>query len=466
MYSDVLTDKSYHKIYEVLFKGVLKEKQAVLAAKATATRTQAITRLRDCSDVLRVVVKTGAPKLKAKTVEAVAGHIIEVLPTADGGFCEHIADHYFKALATLFESPANVERLKGHVWIRIVEFCLRSINELMGDPDDEPSGLPRTFSGLGTGQSSNSMTRTSSRSQTRLKPQINQHISDLLQTILLLVSAPNAPLPEIYSITADCVLRFLQGSTIGQSHQTAFAILNAIIRYTRTDRIAFSKSIACTAIPILSRIWQGKTLAKDEMLNNVRDEMFIFLFSIFRHLERAVTDEETADITSNLEELLDSFRADYSARSERNQLQLDDLELVGQDRTPHASAFHLDLFQLRPHNTSAERNWALLSIIGTLERLVSLGQRMKRTATQHDTRDEDMHPLKRQRTTQALDRILSPLQGTDEKLRTAELQILPFILQEAQLSTLELDGLLGQLHQCAGDKRGNIASWALIAMAR
>ncbi|KAF8854843.1 hypothetical protein BDZ45DRAFT_627136 [Acephala macrosclerotiorum] len=462
---DVLTDKSYHKIYEVLFKGVLKEKQAVLAAKATVTRTQATTRLRDCSDVLRVVVKTGAPKLKAKTVEAVADHIIEVLPTADGGFCEHIADHYFKALAALFESPTNAERLKDHVWIRIVEFCSRSINELLGDPDDEPSGLPRTFSGLGTGQSSNSMTRTSSRSQTRLKPQINQHVSDLLQTIFLLVSAPNAPLPEIYSMTADCVLQFLQGSTVGQSHQTAFAILNAILRYARTDRIAFSKSIACTAIPILSRIWQGKTLAKDEMLNNVRDEMFIFLFYIFRHLERAVKDEETADTTSDLEELLDSLRADYSARSERNQLQLDDLELVGLDRTPHVSAFHLDLFQLRPHNTSAERNWALLLIIGTLERLVSLGQKMKRATTQHDTRDEDMHPLKRQRTTQALDRILSPLQGTDEKSRTAELHILPFILQQTQLSALELDGLLGQLHQCAGDKRGNIASWALIAMA-
>lgn len=432
------------------------------------TKVAITTRLKECGDAVRVVVKAGAPKLKSRTVDAVVDHIIQVLPTADGGYYELLADNYFKALNALFESPANAERLKPEVWFNIVDFCLRGINEFLGDPDEEASGLPRNYAGLGTGQNSGSMSRTSSRGQSRPNTRINQNISDLFQTILQLVSAPNSPLPDRFLAIADSTMRFLQsqGSSVGQVHQTAFCILNTILRYSRTDRLMFSKSIACKTIPVVSRIWQGKSLAKDEMLNNVRDEMFIFMFSIFLHLERVVRDEKAEDIVSNLEELLDSLRADYSARSERDQLQLDDLELVGQDKTLHSSPFHLDLFQLRPHNTKAERNWALLLIIGILERLVSVGQDLKKAAEHDDTHDEDIHPFKRQRTTRALDRILAPLRAIDEKSRTAELQILPFVLQECQLPASELAALIGQLHQCAGDKRGNIGSWALIAIAR
>ncbi|KUJ09924.1 phosphatidylinositol 3 [Mollisia scopiformis] len=463
---DVLTDKSYHKIYEVLFKTALNEKKAVLTAKK-ATKTAATKRLTDCGDAIRVVVKAGASKLKSKTVDAVADHILQVLPTGDGGYDELLADSYFKALNALFESPVNAERLKSEVWLEIVDFCLRGINDFLGDPEDEPSGLPHTFSGLGTGQSSGSIARTSSRGQSRPNARINQNLSDLFQTILQLVSAPNAPLFERYEMIADSTMLLLtsHGSSVGQVHQTAFSILNTILRFTRMDRTLFSRAVAYKTIPVVSRIWQGKSLAKDEMLNNVRDEMFIFMFSIFLHLEREVRDGKNEEILSNLEELLDALRTDYSARSERDQLQLDDLELLGQDKTLYPSPFHLDFFQLRPYNSKAERNWALLLIIGILERLVSLGQDLKRTAMNDDLNTDDVHPIKRQRTTQVLDRLLSPLRAINEKSRTAGLQIIPFVLQECQLSASELAGLIGQLHQCAGDKRGNVGSWALIAMS-
>lgn len=401
-------------------------------------------------------------------MDAVIDHIIQVLPNNDGGYHELLADSYFKALNALFESPVNAERLKPEMWFTVVDFCLQGINEFLGDPDDEPSGLGRTFSGLGTGQSSGSMARTSSRGPARPSTKINQNISDLFQTILQLVSAPNAPLSNRYTAIADSTILLLKshGSSVGQVHRTAFCILNTILRFTRTDHTVFSRSVACKVIPVMSGIWQGKSLAKDEMLNNVRNEMFIFTFSVFLHLEREVKDAKNEDILSNLEELLDALRADYSARSERDQLQLDDLELLGQEKTLHASPFHLDLFQLRPHNTKAERNWAILLIIGILERIVSLGQGLKSTTRDDQADTEDIHPSKRQRTARVLDRILGPLRAIDEKIRTAGLQILPFVLHECQLSASDLAGLIGQLHHCAGDKRANIGSWALIAMAR
>lgn len=466
LYSDVLTDKSYHKIYEVLFKNVLVEKKSVLTAKKT-TQAAASNRLKECGDAIRVVVKAGASKLKSKTVDAVVDHIIQVLPTTDGGYFELLADNYFKALSALFECPENAERLKPEVWFNIADFCLRGINDYLGDPDEESSGLSRPFSGLGTGPSSGSMTRTNSRGQNKPSSRINQNISDLFQTVLQLVSAPNAPLLERYTSIAESTMRYLQsqGSSVSQVHQTAFSILNTILRLTRMEQTAFSQSIACKTVPIMSRIWQGRSLAKDEMLNRVRDEMFIFMFSIFLHVERGLKDDKNHEIGSDLEELLDALRADYTARSERDQLQLDDLELACLDQRIQTSPFHLDLFQLRPHVTKAERNWALLLIIGILERLVNLGQNLRKTTEYDSAHEEDMHPIKRQRTTNSLDRMMSPLKAIDEKSRTAELQILPFVLQECQLSASELVALIAQLHQCTGDKRGNIASWALLAMA-
>jgi ataxia telangiectasia mutated family protein len=463
---DLLTDKSYHKIYEVLFKSVLLDKKSVLTAKKT-TIAAASTRLKECGDAIRVVVKAGAPKLKSRTVDAVADHIIQVLPTTDGGYVELLADNYFKALSALFECPENVERLKPEVWFNIVDFCLRGINEYLGDPDGELSGLSRPFSGLGTGSSSSSMTRTNSRGQSKPNSRINQNVSDLFQTVLQLVSAPNAPLLERYVSITESTILFLQSqsSSVNQVHQTAFGILNTILRLTRMERTSFSQSVACKTIPIMSRVWQGKSLAKDEMLNHVRDEMFIFMFSIFLHVERGLKDEKNHEIGSDLEELLDALRADYTSRSERDQLQLDELELAYLEQRIQASTFHLDLFQLRPHATKAERNWALLLIIGILERLVSLGQQLRQSTGHDEIHEEDLHPVKRQRPTNALDRMVTPLRAIDEKSKTAELQILPFVLQECQLSASELVTLIAQLHQCTGDKRGNIASWALIAMA-
>ena len=105
-------------------------------------------------------------------------------------------------------------------------------------------------------------------------------------------------------------------------------------------------------------------------------------------------------------------------------------------------------------------------IIGILERLVNIGDEKRKSMTDIDEPECDRHARKRQRTTQTLDRLLDPLKSADQSLRAAGLQMIPFILQEYQLSPSALAGLLNELRKCATDKRGNIASWALLAIAR
>lgn len=467
---DKLSDKAYHKIFETLFKTVLTEKSSFYAATKT-TLAGATTRLTACADAVRVVVEAGATKLKIKTVEAIAEHIIQTLPTTDSGYCKPLAQHYLQALHTLFKHQANVERLKSSIWFDVVDFFIHGINQYL--PGDEgPSSLSRSFLGLGGSHLSGSVPKsTTSSGQTQSRHSLTRsNVEDLFQILLLFVSASNAPLPEVYLTVADTTMRFLQlqGSHASQVHQRAFSTLNSVLQYTRVDQISHTQTVAQDVIPIISRFWQGKAVAKDEMLNSVRDEMLILLFNVYLHLERGIKDDDTCELLSKVEDLLEILRADYARRSDRDQLQLDDLEMTDFGaKLRNDTPFRLRAFKLRPHNHKAERNWAHLQVVGMLERLASLGHQRSSLATAGDQEQESQkHPRKRQRMARPLDHLLDPLRSDDARMRIAALQTLPFVLETCQLQPSLLTELLALLQTCAGDKRGNIASWALLAIGR
>jgi ataxia telangiectasia mutated family protein len=422
-----------------------------------------------------MVVKAGASKLKSKTVEAVVDHITQTLPKADGEYCEPLTQHYFQALSAVFEPKANVERLKAATWSEVVDFCLRGISQYSDDGNGEASGLPhRPHRSPGTESSHvprllGKSINTHGRGHSKASLVSRQSIEDLLDTLLSLVSAPNAPLLQSSEEITTRVIQFLhsQGSAVSMLHQLAFSILNAVLSFIREDRSSLLQSAAEEVIPLISRFWQGKNLAKDEMLNSVRDEMLIFLFTVNLHLERSIMDHESIDLASKIEDLLDVMRAEYSRRLDRDPLHMEDLDMVDIGAaTADATPFRLDVFQLRPHNGRAERNWANLQIIGLLERLVNLAEEQKRLPGNLVGNDEDKHPRKRQRTTQGSDRLLRSIKAHDDQIRLGAMQTLPFILQNCELSTSVLVELLGQLTTCAAEKEGRIASWALLAIAR
>lgn len=391
-------------------------------------------------------------------MEAVIDHITQTLSNSDEEYCEPIAQHYLKALGVVLEHRANVEHLKLNTWIQTVDFCLKGINQYLDNNEGEPSGLSRSLS-LGTGNG---------RTQSQVGSVSRQNVEDLLQIISHLVSAPNAPLFQRCEVIANTIISFLssQGSTVSQLQKIAFSILNAVLSFTREDRGCLSKTIAQEAIPIICRFWQGKSVAKDEMLSSVRDEMLIFLFLLHLHLERNVM-EDKGDTASSLSDLLEVVRAEYARRSERDQLQLEDIDTadfgaVVMNSTP----FQLHDFRLRLHNTRAERNWANLLVIGILERLVSLGDQRRNDSSDIVDDDTSKHPRKRRRTAQSSDRLLGPLKSEDQSVRLAAIQILPFVLQISELSASVLTDILDQLTVCATDKRGSIAPWAFLAITR
>ncbi|TVY45704.1 Serine/threonine-protein kinase [Lachnellula occidentalis] len=464
----VLGDKAYHKIYEVLFQAVISEKANLLSARKTTVATTTA-RLTACADAVRIVVKAGASKIKLKTIEAIVDHITQTLPTADDEYCQPLAQHYLKALSILFEHTPNAERLKNSAWYEVIDFCVQGIDQYLNGHHRAPSSSARSFPGTHLSGSTAKSGTPNGHSQIRSSSMSRQNVEDLLQTVCLLVSPSSAPIAERFHEVMEIAVRFLQtqGNSVSQVHQLAFSIVNAVLSYTCTNQISFSQSVAQDIVPVILRFWQGKTIAKDEMLNSVRDEMLMFIFAVHPHLERSLMDEESHETLTILEDLSDAIKADYTRRSDRDQLQLDDLEMVDLGAvTRSTSPFSLHVFRLKPHNVRAERNWGNLQAIGILERLVSLGHQKSSLAGKSEDQDNDQHPRKRQRIVQSSDRIFFSLKSENEKSRVSILQALPFILHDYQLSAAVLEEFLDELRSCAADKRGNVASWALLAIAR
>ena len=465
-----MSDKAYHKIFEFLFKAVLVEKSLFLVAKQS-TLDKAITRLTVFADAVRAVVEAGAIKFKLKTVEAITEHIVQTLPTTDSGYCIPLLKHYIQALHALFKLQANVERLKRSIWFDVVEFLVQGVNQFLADNDRGLSDLSHNFSGLASRPLSGSIAKSvTSSGHTKAQESLTRHnVEEFFQILLLFISASDAPLPQAYRMVVDTTMRFLQsqGFHASQAHQRIFSTLNAVLHFMRIDHVSHAQTVARDIIPIISRVWQGKAVAKDEMLNSVRDEMLILLFNVHLHLERVLMDEETSEILSKVEDLLAILRADYAMRSDRDQLQLDDLEMIDFGaKLCNNTPLRLHVFKLRPHNQRAERNWAHLQVIGMLERLVSIGHRQNLSSAAGHGQEDEEHPRKRQRLSRPWDHLLDPLRSDDARMRMAALHTLPFVLETCQLQRSSMTELLALLQTCAGDKRGNIASWALLAIAR
>lgn len=427
-----------------------------------------------CADVFRIVVKAGAPKLKAKTVEAVVEHITQTLLKADGDFCEPLTQDYLKALSAVFEPKANVERLKPATWSEVVDFCIRGINRFSDDGNGNGDTLALSLRSPGVQSSyvSGSLARTlnsSGRVQAKSDGVSRQSVEELLVTLLSLVSAPNVPLLQGSEDITTSIIHFLrsQGSAVSMLHQLAFSILNAVLSFVREDRISLLHSATEDILPAISRFWQGKNLAKDEMLNSVRDEMLIFLFTVNLHLERRILDADAVNLASNVEDLLDVMRAEYARRLDRDPLLLEDLDMLDFGAADgKATPFHLHVFRLRQHNSRAERNWAQLQIIGILERLVGLAEQQRNLGAIPVDNEEDRHPRKRQRTSRQSDRLLRPIKAKDNQVRLGALQALPFILQNYELNSVDLTEMITQLATCASEKDNRIVSWALLGIAR
>ncbi|KAI1282438.1 phosphatidylinositol 3 [Xylaria sp. FL0933] len=465
-----LDDKSYHRLFESLFRYTLSEKEAYYHGRGA--KTVAAGRLTKCAEVLRLSIEHGASKLKRKTFLAVIDHITDILPHPEDGLVPPLVSDYTKALATLLGHGANVEILATHDsdgWFTCVDFVVEIISQY-AENDDRDVGIsrasPAPLAGIAmtlTARSRNTPTRSTPTRSNSNDRAPRGHLSDLMECLSSLVAAPNAPLlqrsKEIGSVALQVLqLRYLG---LGQLHQLGFAVINAILIATQTDDTVQASSLAAECLPLIIYWWQARTASKyDALLNVVRTEMLKILYNIHLQLEfLAQQDSET--VFEDIENLAEVLWSEYSRRDDRAQLQQDDIAyMIDHHAINH---FYIQSFALRPFNIEGERQWAVVQTLAMLETI--MWKRSKSSHMNPNSNENSEHPRKKQRKDGGFSRLRYKLRSMDRSTQFTALQIVSFFVSEIDITGEEISDLLSILISLVANKNSKLSTWAMIACA-
>ncbi|KAH9900647.1 phosphatidylinositol 3 [Xylariomycetidae sp. FL2044] len=459
-----LDDKSYHRIFEAIFRYAVSEKQSYYSGKGS--KSVSTGRLAKCAEALRLTVEHGASRIKRKTVLAVVDHITDTLPHTEDEIVPPLGQNYIKALAALLGQAASVELLatfKGDGWNTCLEFILSLLEQCVETPERE-SGPSRDSPASGAGQSLSlplSTPRSTAQSKHGSIRSPPGHLPDLMQCLFALVSAPNAPLLEHSAEISSVVLQVLQLRSLGisQLHQSAFAILNTLFVVIQTDKSDIASSLAADCLPLIDYWWQARTASKhDALLNGVRAEMLNVLLNVHLQLEYLTKQDSQTQLLEDIESLSDMLWNEYARRDERAQLQQDDLVYFG---GPHANEqFRTSTFALRSFNVEGERNWAVVHVLALLETLM-----WKRSQSTTAVLPGDGQPRKRQRTAAGSSRIRQKLRSVDRHMQFAALQVLPFFFSAVNMTVDETAELLSLLVGLITNKDSKLSTWAMVSCA-
>ncbi|KAI8634758.1 phosphatidylinositol 3 [Xylariaceae sp. FL1651] len=463
-----LDDKSYHRLFEAIFRYTLSEKEAYYHGKGS--KSVVVGRLTKCAEALRLSVEHGAPIIKRKTFLAVVDHITEILPHSDDGLVPPLVSDYIKALATLLGYSANVELLATHNsdgWFTCVDFVIQIISQNT-DSADRESRLSRASPAPSAGLSITlpvSTPRSTTASKRSSSDQSSRgHLSDLMECLSSLVSAPNAPLLQRSEAISAITLQVLQLRYLGlsQLQQLAFAVINAILVTTQTDDTAQASSLAIECLPLIIYWWQARTASKyDALLNVVRMEMLKVLYNIHLQLEFLTRRDGELSLFEDIENLSEILWNEYSKRDDKAQLRQDDLAYIVDYHT--TNQFRIQSFTLRPFNIEGERQWAVVQILAILE-----GFMWKRARSSYANPTNDEHPeqpRKKQRKDEGFSRLRYKLRPIDRFMQFTALQMIPFFVSDIDITADEISDLLSILIGLVTNKNSKLSTWAMIACA-
>lgn len=383
-----------------------------------------------------------------------------------------LVSDYIKALATLLGYGANVEMLAAHTsdgWFTCVDFLVDVTSQYAENADRDVGAFhasPAPLGGL-----SMTLPISTSRSISASKRNSNNdrsprgHLSDLMECLFSLVSAPNAPFLQRTKEIAAITLQVLQLRYLGlsQLHQVAFAVINVLLVATQTDDTNQACYLAVECLPLIIYWWQARTASKyDALLNAVRVEMLKVLYNINLQLEFLARQNSEATLFEDIENLSEVLWSEYSKRDDRAQLQQDDLSYVIDH---HAiNHFYIQSFALRPFNIEGEKQWAVVQILAMLEGII--WKRSRSLHTNPTINDKPEQPRKKQRKDAGFNRLRYKLLSIDRSTQFTALQMIPFFVSDIDITVEEIHDLLSTLINLVTNKNSKLSTWAMIACSR
>lgn len=471
-FREALTDKGYHKIFEALFHVVRSDRSKY--AKATTTNTQDTVgrRLSACADVFRVAVVAGVRKIRSKTVKALVDHITQTLPNTAGGYCEPLLNDYIKSLRTILEYQAHPEHLNKEEWHVVVGFCVDGINTFsntLNGPDSRESLGPEELTSH-SGNRSRAQTPSTSTSlvSTTLRASIrsiestkasypSNNAEEFVLCLQHLTSVSNAPILDKARSILDVLIGLLRTSaTIGRAHQATFVSLNHVIKRTVTDDIALTQHTFKNIIPLIRRLWHPKS-------GTLGDEMLSSLIIAEAYLPCLLQLGDFEDCRSELEGLVEVLYGEYSKRTEKELLQIDDLDFHLPKKSEHRQTpLSIKAFGLRPGMVRAEQQWALLYIVSILNSNLIL---YEGPHVEHPVTEDQTGSNKRRRLMQPLDTVLQLIRLAPSSEKICALQALALTLDRITVPDTDLRVILDTLIPCLSEDNGTLSSWAMLALS-
>ena len=462
---DKLSDDSFHAIYESLFRVAVSEVSTYLKAKATTSRTAAENRLSACASSLRLAVEVAVRIVKLKTIRSVLSHITETLTLPGGKFCEPLALDYAKCLRAVLSYQPHVEHLSKPERERVISFCLKCIKtaEVEVEEDDTASGAEV----ISTGGTMNGLSYRSSRSHlkdsggSQGNRSLAKHIAEeMIGCIALLTAAPNAASGKASEDLLWAVIEFLKKSMFtSSSHQDAFAAINHIIAWTRTENIELTRKAASPLVRLIRSHWSMKSASA------LKDEMLITLLYLEPYFIAVMQQDESFTLRSELSGMLEIMRNEYSQRQARDQLRIEDLRLEFDDRdSKQFNAISSPLFRLRSDNARAEANWATLYMLASFCHLLSNAEQADRSSDDEDERI-NQGPRKRPRLSDESDETLKHSTSGTPASRICALQTMAFLAQRKAFSAKQIAKIAEKLSLSCSEDNAAVSSWALLALA-
>ncbi|MCJ1380039.1 Serine/threonine-protein kinase tel1 [Xylographa soralifera] len=457
-----LNDDGFHTLFEALFRVTQGEK--LNNAKTTGrTKSQSDARLSACASLLRLAVKIGVRTIRKKTVRALIDHITQTLPSSDDQNYEPLLNDYVKALRIILEHQPHLEHFSKKEYHSLVDFCSDGIQFAIsiGETNTILSSLPNRSGPFSRSVAPSTM--GSSLGQAR-KLGFGAHadgdtvkvLDDFVFCLSCLLRTTNATILDKAGAVAEVLLTLLQASAAGSAHQATFVSLNLILIRCITEDIGLVQHTFKNAIPHIRRLWQTKSAG-------LREEMLITLIYGENLMSSLLSMEEHSECRNDLQGLLDICTAEYVKRAERDQLQLDDLDLtLTCSQLKNHAVLILPTIRLRLGTARSEWAWASLHVIA---KIFCALYNFSCLSSSELTADEIVTPPKRRKIANRFDALLTSLNSSSLQDGLLALKLVTFVMGSINLDQDRILQTVEALSSCLSSDHSIKANWSMVAMS-
>jgi hypothetical protein len=447
---DNLDDKNWNTVFNTLFDIVAADRASYLKTSAKTTRTTLSSKLGDLARAIRAIGEIAVSRIKIRAVKNIIKHIIDTLPTTTG-IIDALGLDYLKLMRRVLEGQQHVEHLGETTWRLALEFCVVSLDHFQEPMADDNASYSR-----GTVRSSNTSSLLGSMDRPSKAPSSRLETDELVACIKCLHLASNSNGLNLADATINSLIEYLELITsYGRAHLDALMALNLILERISQSNVDLTTNTVKRLLPVLSSLWAFKS-------SQLRDEILRFLILTRLHVVKEFEGDVDDAFKTGVDNFIATLREDFSQRSSKDQLHLDDLVLkftsqYSLSRLP--AAYGLGL---RASNSRAESDWTGIYFLSFYSMLMD----QNRSKIQQSERANELNGSKRVRISTYADDFMRSCSSATTRTQVCMLELMTFRVTMEAIAVDDLEDIMAFATDYSSGSNPSVASWAYLLLAQ